>query len=78
MSALWGPGMSPGIRPSLSPSDPAVVGQAPVGTQADEVSLEPKVWWVNKREGDQREQERGEVSLILTYKHGPINSTKVL
>ena len=50
----------------------------PSGDPADEVSLERKVWWVNKREGDQREQERGEVSLILTYKQVPINSTKVL
>lgn len=33
MSAVWGPGMSPGIRPSLSPPDPVVAGQAPVGTQ---------------------------------------------
>lgn len=65
MSAVWGPGMSPGIRPSLSPPDPVVAGQAPVGTQLMKFPQSGrKVWWVNKREGDQRGNRRGERCLL--------------
>lgn len=67
MSAVWGPGMPLGSGLLCLLQIQQWLARLS-GDPANEVSLEWKVWWVNKREADQRNRRR-EVSLILTYKH---------